>query len=337
MPESSCNNKTRKILDDYYPRAIRWCSFENQPDNLVNIDICKQFPSILIQNEITIPIYNIHDHIEKFEGKPDMSNDIGIYCPELNHNGEFYINEFKTKQFGAPLKIEAGFYHVSLIKFLVRDLKLPASNTINKLIAHHGIKCDTLKEFITYIFKHFLETEAQKMCNYFMEELGRKNNRTDYGFTCQDLQTCQDIWTQGLIDGKNVTIDKFDNIYLIREQKVERILSDHTSINRFVISNSILQCLKLLKENWTEYSELYSINADGSFMTNPKHSYKNKADAKFQDKRIGKPFVTNSKPVYFQKRFREKLDYISYTDHVSQTGKYIMEAPVAAKLTDYVN
>ena len=86
LPESSYNNKTRKILDDYYLRAIQLCSFDDQPENLIDIDICKQFPSILIQNGITIPIYNIHDHIEKFEGTEKMSNDIGLYCPELNNN-----------------------------------------------------------------------------------------------------------------------------------------------------------------------------------------------------------------------------------------------------------
>lgn len=55
LPESSYNNKTRQILDNMYPKAIQWCSFEDQPDNLVNIDKCKQFPSILIQNGKTIP------------------------------------------------------------------------------------------------------------------------------------------------------------------------------------------------------------------------------------------------------------------------------------------
>lgn len=180
-----------------------------------------------------------------------------------------------------PLKIKAGFYHISSIDFLVDELKMPVSNIKYKLIAQHGIKNDTFKDFITYIFKNFPESEAKKMSTSFIGELRRKYNRTDYGFTCQDLQTCQDIWTQGLADGKNVTIDKFENIYLIRQQKVERILSDHTSINRFVISNSILQCLQVLKENWTEQSELYSVNTDGFFMTNPKHTYKNKVDVKF--------------------------------------------------------
>lgn len=73
-------------------------------------------------------------------------------------------------------------------------------------------------------------------------------------------------------------------MYLIREQKVERILSDHTSINRFVISGSILQFLSLLKRNWTKNSELYSINTDGLYMTDPNYEYENKADVKLDVK-----------------------------------------------------
>lgn len=35
-------------------------------------------------------------------------------------------------------------------------------------------------------------------------------------------------------------------------------------------------------------------------MTNPKHKYKNKADIKFNVKNIGKPYVTNGIPNYFE-------------------------------------
>ena len=101
---------------------------------------------------------------------------------------------------------------------------------------------------MNYIFKTFPEQIAKKMANSFIGDLGGKYNRTNYGFTCQDLETAQNIWTQGLIDGKNITIDNFEDVYLIREQKTDRILSDHTSINRFIISQSILQCLQLLKK-----------------------------------------------------------------------------------------
>lgn len=84
IPESSYNNKTREILDRFYPRALQWCSLGKKSKNLVNIDICKQFPSILIYNRVNIPIYTIHDVVEKFGGSPS----------ELNNNGEFYINKF---------------------------------------------------------------------------------------------------------------------------------------------------------------------------------------------------------------------------------------------------
>lgn len=47
LPESSYNNKARKTLDDYYPRALQWCSPDEQPIDLVNIDICKSYLIIL--------------------------------------------------------------------------------------------------------------------------------------------------------------------------------------------------------------------------------------------------------------------------------------------------
>lgn len=81
IPESSYNNKTREMLDRHYPKAIQWCSFEDQPENLVNIDIYKQFPSILIENKCILPVYTVHNQVEKFEGKQKMDNDIVYIIP----------------------------------------------------------------------------------------------------------------------------------------------------------------------------------------------------------------------------------------------------------------
>ena len=68
------------------------------------------------------------------------------------------------------------------------------SNT-NKLLV--TVLKDTFKDFMLYIFKTFPEQVAKKMANSFIGDLGRKYNRTHYGFTCQDLETAQNIWTQG--------------------------------------------------------------------------------------------------------------------------------------------
>lgn len=98
LPESQHNTQTRELLDDFYPRALQWCSTEQQPDNLGNIDISKCYSSILLNNIKPIPVYTIHDVIEPFH-----------CCNDLNQCGEFYIDEVLIKNFGCPIKIEAGF------------------------------------------------------------------------------------------------------------------------------------------------------------------------------------------------------------------------------------
>lgn len=102
-PESKYNTKTREMLiitqdDDYYPRALQLCSTEEKPDNLVNIDISKCYPSILLNNTHPIPVYTIHDIIEPFSCRND---------------------ETVIESFGYPVKTEAGFYSSNLIWYLV--------------------------------------------------------------------------------------------------------------------------------------------------------------------------------------------------------------------------
>lgn len=68
-------------------------------------------------------------------------------------------------------------------------------------------------------------------------------------------------------------------------------------------------------------------------MTNPRYKYKNKANVKFEVKHIGKPFVTNCQPTYFEKHYRENLDYDCYTDKVSKTGKILYGQAGCGKTT----
>ena len=69
-----------------------------------------------------------------------------------------------------------------------------------------------------------------------------------------------------------IAIDSYQNpntkqeLYLIRDRQIERIFSDNTSINRFVISQSILKCLNMLHDNASHdkdgngISQVYAIN-----------------------------------------------------------------------------
>ena len=121
-----------------------------------------------------------------------------------------------------------------------------------------------------------------------------------------------------MAEGKNVTIDHHNGIYLIREQKIDRIFSDNTSINRFVVSEAILKCLQLIETCHGEDSVLYGYNTDGIYISNPKVSFKNKKDVKFSTKKIGKAYVTDSDLLYFVKHFWENMDM---SDYKTETGR----------------
>lgn len=58
-------------------------------------------------------------------------------------------------------------------------------------------------------------------------------------------------------------------------------------------------------------------------MTNPKYEYENKADVKYTTHCIGKPFMTNSIPTYFDKKYRENMDVNYFKDIMSESGKII--------------
>lgn len=267
-PESKYNTKTREMLiitqdDDYYPRALQLCSTEEKPDNLVNIDISKCYPSILLNNTHPIPVYTIHDIIEPFSCRND---------------------ETVIESFGYPVKTEAGFYSSNLIWYLVNDLHMSTSKIKYKIIAKQALEPKTFHNYLIFRLKTFAESQAKLLVNSFIGELGRKYSRTDHGFTCRDMDIAQCIWTSDLAQGRNVTIDNYKDLYLSREQTVERIFSDNTGINRFVISQSIVETLQLIFDNYRKDSILYSVNTDGFKMSNRKNTYQNKKDVKFKVK-----------------------------------------------------
>ena len=141
IPESSYNVHTQQMLDEYYPRALQWCTTDDIPDDVVSIDISKCYPSILLNNNHEIPIYTIHDVIEPFNCKTDLRK-----C------GEFYIDETILFNYGNPIKIEAGFYSSNLVSYLVDVLHMSTSQIKYKITTKKALKPDTFSKFMKYIF-----------------------------------------------------------------------------------------------------------------------------------------------------------------------------------------
>ena len=321
LQESTYNVHTQRILDDYSPRALQWCSTGKIPENLFNFDICKCYPSVLLNNEYRIPVYDIHDVIVPFKGKD-----------ELDKIGEFYIDETVVYISGAPIKLEAAFYNSDLVRFLVQDLKMPLSKIKYQVTTKRSLSPDTFKRPIKYFFDSFAESEAKILANSFIGELGRKYNKTNTGFTSIDYDTAMCCWTRAMAEGRNLSIDEYNGLFLIKEQHCERLFSDNTSVNRFVISQSILQLLQLIQATVGKKSKLVAYNTDGIFVTNPMIEFPHKKTVQFETKNIGKAYRTDSKLVYFEKKYRENLDFDSY-DKVTGTGQIINGQARSGKTT----
>ena len=238
------------------------------------------------------------------------------------------------KRLGKGIKIEAGFYSKQLVQALITKFKMPTSNVKWCIQARKTLAPDTFKNYMLAIFSMFPESQAKLLANSYIGELSRKYSRKDHGFTCSSLDTAQCIWTSALAENRDVVIDSYQNpntkqeLYLIRERQIERIFSDNTSINRFVISQSILKCLNMLHDNASHdndgnrISQVYAINTDGIFMTNPANQYPNKKDVEFTTDYIGQIFQTDSPAVYFEKHCRENFNPDNYTDYVGEGAVY---------------
>ena len=194
------------------------------------------------------------------------------------------------------------------------------------------------------IFSMFPESQAKLLANSYIGELGRKYSRKDHGFTCSSLDTAQCIWTSALAENRDVVIDSYQNpntkqeLYLIREHQIECIFSDNTSINCFVISQSILKCLNMLHDNASHdndgngISQVYAINTDGVFMTNAKNQYPNKKDLQ---QIVSDKFSKLIAWLYISRNITGRTLILIITLIISERVLFIMVEPAVVKHIDY--
>ena len=111
-------------------------------------------------------------------------------------------------------------------------MNMPLSNIKYKITTKRGLKPDTFKNYIEYVFNNFLEDEAKILVNNFIGNLGLKYTRNSKGFICKTYDCAMCIWTEAIKHKRNITIDSNNDVYIIKETDVTRNFSDNTSINR---------------------------------------------------------------------------------------------------------
>ena len=190
IPKSDYNRYVTTIMDDYYPKALQH-TFHTDPTyefELTALDIAKDYPSVLLTNKHNIPIYNIHNTKEKFDGKLKT--------------GEYYINETYIKKYktceNEPIIIEAGFYGRNLIDYLIEHKFIKMSDIKYQIVADKSIKHDAFIGYVKYVFDNFDESTAKKLANQFIGYLGTKYDKSSKGFTSTSYDTACAVWNEAL-------------------------------------------------------------------------------------------------------------------------------------------
>ena len=158
-------------------------------------------------------------------------------------------------------------------------------------MADKSIKHDAFKGYIKYVFDNFDETTAKKLANQFIGYLRTKYGKSSKGFTSTSYETVCAVWTEALENNEKVTIHKEDDFYLIRKVDVKRRMTKNCSINRYLISGSIVKLLEVIDDACDDNIEIHGYNTDAVYCVRPKKEYpiKNKED-KFTSDMIGKVF-----------------------------------------------
>ena len=95
-----------------------------------------------------------------------------------------------------------------------------------------------------------------------------------------------------------MAVNHHENLYMVREQHIERITSDSTTTKRNIISQTTLRLQLLMQKCCGKALVVYSANTDGIFIMNPVGIFQRKSEVEFTLDTIGKPYITDSKISY---------------------------------------
>ena len=160
------------------------------------------------------------------------------------------------------------------MQYLLDNRLLTKSAIKYHITASMTLKTDTFKEFLQVVFSNFTEGVAKELANRFIGNLDGKYDKRHKGFLSTSYDNVCCMWTESVAKGRRVEISHFDNgegegLFMAKEIDVQRKLSDNCSVNRQVISKSIIELLELINRVCGENSVIEGYNTAAVYVINP--------------------------------------------------------------------
>ena len=119
-----------------------------------------------------------------------------------------------------------------------------------------------------------------------------------------------------------MSIHKEDDFFLIRKIDIKRRMTENCSINRHVISGSIMKLLEVIEEACDKHTIIHGYKTDAVYCENPCKDYPIKGkQQKFTSDMIGKVYQkVGETPSMIYKSYRKTIDL---DDYIIEPGKEI--------------
>ena len=167
IQKSSYNELALKVLEEFTPKPITKGYKEfNDFDQFktCGFDICKCYSSVLANNSLNIPIFNIFCDVKDYDGRE-------IVC------GEYLLEECVFAKYDGFL-LPPGLYSWNLVKYLV-ELKMIEKKAIKKMLLPCGeLPAEDLKLFVDEVYTKFAENEAKAIVNMFIGNMASTTRKS---------------------------------------------------------------------------------------------------------------------------------------------------------------
>lgn len=260
---SQYNDETLKITDNFGTcPIIRTLTHRNmQMDYDHAFDIRSCYPNAVKDMEDDYPVFGLLDVFKEYNNE-----DIVM--------GEYLVKSFKIEKFSG-LDIQKQIMSYQLVQYLLDNEFIQKSDILLFRKASFGIKCKTLKKFMTDIMDAFPRDKygdhAKLLCNSFIGGLGRKYVNVDKGFVTNDFETvCAMFYQNEERDKVNAfTFTELDGMYFVRETAKTRMNKDHGPVHRQILGQSMISVFELLKMTMGPESQLIWVNTDAIGVRKP--------------------------------------------------------------------
>lgn len=288
IPKSFYDNKCIEYIESFNRPTLYESYEKDQGMKGVGIDIKKADSYARCNLLDNIPVFDVHDKIEKFDGVIK----VGLY-----HLKEFYL--FKNRN-NKCIYIPDGWYTSGFVNKCLENHIIKKDQITEQYISKTSIQKDLFNKITTFLFDAFIEADAKFISNAGTGSFGQKYEKS---FEAA-FETSFDLAKTYI--NKGYAVMNVGKSYIIHKKFVNRLIKDTLPVYLSIIDSSIWHVYETMKQYTKDDSIIYSLHRDCFYGRNlkevpTKDSFKNMKLIDTIGKAYQCEFVELVKPIFYQK------------------------------------